>query len=203
MLHLAAISASLLLSLAIQVINEGWKLEKSKHGIEVYTRIPEGGSIKEFRAVTTIESDIKTIQTLIEAPSNYPTWQANVHQAYFIESPESSANVMYVEMSMAWPMKNRYILLELRKVVEPSGQIRYSLQTSQIPYTMEEKLIRLNHGYGSWELNPLSDGSIEVISSFYIDPQTTVPDWLVNMFIIDGPYKMLSNMQKILNNSSQ
>jgi len=45
---------------------EDWKFEKSKNGIEVYSRIVEGEPIKELRIVSTFEARLSSVVAVLD-----------------------------------------------------------------------------------------------------------------------------------------
>lgn len=48
-----------------------WELEKNSNGIKVYTRVTSTSPIKEFKAITTINSDKLRISNIVMKVSNY------------------------------------------------------------------------------------------------------------------------------------
>jgi hypothetical protein len=49
---------------------------------------------------------------------------------------------------------------------------------------------------GSWEFVKLSNGEIKVTYQFLADPGFNAPNWIIYLFIVDGPFKTLTNLKK-------
>jgi hypothetical protein len=53
-------------------------------------------------------------------------------------------------------------------------------------------------GRGSWEFIPLGNGTTKVYHNFGGDPGGKIPAWIVNMFLVDGPYKTMIGLRKLV-----
>ena len=49
---------------------------------------------------------------------------------------------------------------------------------------------------GLWIFNPVSKGVTEIIYQYQGDPGGSIPGWVANLFIVDGPYKTLIGMSE-------
>jgi hypothetical protein len=51
---------------------------------------------------------------------------------------------------------------------------------------------------GYWQLTELENGDIRVVLEQLSDPGGGIPAWLINMFIVQSPYKTLYNLREIV-----
>lgn len=63
---------------SLLVQSDGWKLEKDKDGIQVYTRLTEGRKIKEFRAVTRVNASLTSVVALVRDADAAKDWYNHV-----------------------------------------------------------------------------------------------------------------------------
>ena len=175
-----------------------WELSKDKDGIKVYTRQHEGSEIKEFKAVTIVTAKMNSLESLIDKVSEYPDWQANITSAKVLKQVNKNEQTIYCTSDVPWPVKDRDIVLQSKKAVSEKGIVVYKI-TSLPDYIKEkEDFLRIRDANGKWQFVPKEGGKIEVTYQFYGDPAGSLPNWLINMFIVDGPYDTLINLKKEL-----
>jgi len=187
------------LSILAQDSNDGWKLSKSKDGIKVYTRIPEGSKFKEYLAETTVQASPEQLVKVLKDVDHYTDWMAHIKSARLIKEDGKDEFYVYSEISVPWPFNNRD---EVTKTVvskdESSGT--YNIFIVMIPDMLPENkgVVRMPEGKGKWVIEPVKDGMTQIVNQFIGDPGGSIPSWVVNMFIVDGPYKTLEGLKEIL-----
>jgi hypothetical protein len=172
-----------------------WKLEKTGNDIKVYTRQSEGSSIKEFKAVTTVTANMKSLESLIENVSDYPNWQTNIATAKILKQVNKTEQYIYYTTDLPWPMTDRDVVIFSEKTVEVDGTVRYNILSKPDYITGTDDFLRIKNAKGIWQLTPQGN-KIEIIYQFYGDPAGSIPSSIINMFIVDGPYSTLLNMKK-------
>ena len=173
-----------------------WKLAKDKDNIKVFTRQSEGSKIKEFKTIITVTATMQALVNLIENANSYPNWQANIGTAKILKQANEATQYIYYTTDVPWPVTNRDAVLCSEKVTGTNGTIIYNL-LSKPDYVEEKKdFIRIKNAKGMWRLTPKENNKIEVIYQFYGDPAGAIPGWLINMFIVDGPYTTMLNLKK-------
>lgn len=173
-----------------------WKLSKNNNDVKVFTPQAEGSKIKEFKAIITVTSAINTVEKLIENADGYPNWQANIATAKILKQINETTQYIYYTTDVPWPVTNRDAVIYSEKMTNTNGTITYNLLSK--PDYMEEKkdFIRIKNAKGMWQLTPKEGNKIEVIYQFYGDPAGTIPGWLINLFIVDGPYTTMLNLKR-------
>jgi hypothetical protein len=174
-----------------------WKLSKNSNNVKVFTRQPEGSKIKEFKAVITVTSSLQSLENLIENASAYPKWQSNIASAKIVKQISKTEQYIYYTTDVPWPITDRDAVVYSEKVKSADGTITYNLM-SKPDYVEEKKdFIRIKNAKGMWQFAPQGN-KVEVTYQFYGDPAGTIPDWLINLFIVDGPYTTMLNLKKIV-----
>lgn len=173
-----------------------WKLEKTGNDIKVYTRQSEGSSIKEFKAVTIVTANMKSLESLIENVSDYLHWQTNIATAKILKQVNETEQYIYYTTDLPWPMTDRDIVIFSKKTVNADGSIRYNFLSKPDYITGNDDFLRIKNAKGMWQLTPQGNDKIEIIYQFYGDPAGSIPGSIINMFIVDGPYNTLVNLKK-------
>lgn len=173
-----------------------WELVKNEDGIKVYTCQKEGSKIKEFKAITTVSTKMEVLEMLIEKVSDYPKWQANVTSARILNKVSQNEQYIYYTSDVPWPITDRDIALHWIKTND-NGTITYTLNC--VPTFIEEQtdFLRIKEAKGIWQFVPTDNNKIEITYQFYGDPAGSLPNWIINLFIVDGPYETLKNIKTI------
>jgi hypothetical protein len=91
--------------------------------------------------------------------------------------------------------KNRDIVLN--NTVQKVSANKTKIKLSALPkaYPVQNKFVRIDNASGFWLLCE-NNGKTTVTYQFFTDPKANFPDWVINLFIVDGPYKTLLNLKK-------
>ena len=173
----------------------GWELKKDDAGIKVYTRSVENTDIKEFKASTMLNSSAETIFNIILDVENYPKWIEDVNYAEKIYQRDSQIG-MYYQLKLPWPVKDRDITLISKFNRQPDNETFFKLNYSGELKEEDDDFIRIKEINGEWHIKPLDEKSCEVTYRFLADPEGSLPAWVINIFIVDGPFKTLQNLEK-------
>ena len=174
-----------------------WELEKHGNGIFVYTRAVKGSDIKEFKAITFTTQPMAVLEKAIEEVSKYPSWQENVTTASMLKQVDSTEMYMYYTTDIPWPLSDRDIVIHSKKTIAGNGTVTYAMKG--VPDYIEklDDFIRIPIANGVWEFTPVKESRIRIVFQFYGAPGGSIPDWLVNLFIVAGPYGTLKNLKTL------
>jgi len=179
-----------------------WKLEKEKDGITVYTREVGGKKIKEFKAETIMNTQVPELVAMVVDASTYVDWIDKIENAKIVEVISKDEFYVYTEADVPWPFDNRDIVT-LNKVVkdEKTGAVTIEIAAVAGKVPEKEGVVRMPESGGFWKFTPNKEGKIAVVYQYLADPGGGIPEWLVNAFLVDGPYKTLENMKRIAEES--
>lgn len=178
-----------------------WELKKDEDGIKVYTRLIEGSSIKEFKAIGTLPVAAEQIFAVLKDVKNYPDWIEDVQFAKMI-TDNGDALSFYYQLDLPWPVKNRDMALDMNITNTPDSIILKLTNNKDIE-PLNDDFIRMYNVVGQWSLYPISATSTEVTHQFLADPEGSIPAWVINVFIVEGPYKSMKNLASYALNYSQ
>jgi len=178
-----------------------WELAKEKDGIQVFTRTPEGSQVREFKANTVVNADVKSLENVMFDVDSYVDWQSNTSESMKFEVVSDTEEYLYIVTDVPWPMKDRDLVLHSLKQRSPDGKVSITLLSAPEKLATTTKAIRMAEAAGKWVFTPLGDGKTEIFYTFYGDPAGSIPNWVINMFIVDGPYKTLTNLKQLVEKS--
>jgi ribosome-associated toxin RatA of RatAB toxin-antitoxin module len=172
-----------------------WELKKAADGITVYTRSVENSNIKEFKASTKLNSSTETIFKIILDVENYPKWIADIDYAERVYQRENEIG-MYYQLGLPWPIKDRDVTLVSKYETLPDNSILFQLSNNSDLKGEDTDFIRIKEIKGQWLIKYLDKENCQVAYQFMADPEGFLPAWVVNIFIVDGPFKTLENLDK-------
>ena len=177
-----------------------WKLAKSKNEVLVYTRVVDGYKIKEFKAITTIHSTEPEIVKVLMYAEQFPDWMKDIANSRTVESKDNGDKLTYYQVQVPWPLQDRDAVGDMD--ISRDGQ-KTTININLLPDYMPEKpnLVRMRNATGSWTVEKTDDASCTVTYQFIADPESNVPGWIANLFIVDAPYETLINLRERLENS--
>jgi ribosome-associated toxin RatA of RatAB toxin-antitoxin module len=172
-----------------------WLLKKENEDITVYTRSVENTNIKEFKASTTLSSSSETIFKIILDVENYPKWIEDVEYAEKIYHRDSQIG-MYYQLKLPWPINDRDITLISKYEKLEDNSTHFKLRYNSELKAVNKDFIRITKIDGEWLIKPIDQESCEVTYRFLADPEGFLPAWVINLFIVDGPFKTMQNLEE-------
>ncbi len=171
-----------------------WVIEKDQNGIVVETRVTDLTPIKEFRAKTTVKAPIETVVDALVTVEKHPDWMVDINHAERLnEDPE----ILHYNIDTPFPMKDRYIVVQVT-TTHSDGSYRLEMESTEATPNKIDDHVHIPIVRGSWQFDQINDSTTAVQYQFLSDPGLKMPDWLVNMFIVNNPYKTLKNLKKLV-----
>lgn len=176
-----------------------WELKKQKSGIAISTRLMEGSKYKEYKSRCEIDATPEKLVALLLDVEKYTDWMAFIEFGEIVERDGEDIFYVYSEVDVPWPFNNRDQVTK-SVVSRDTSTNSISIDVSIIPDYMPEKkgVVRLQSGRGLWRFTPLKNGKTEAYHQFGGDPGGNIPAWIVNMFLVDGPYKTMLGLQEMM-----
>ena len=175
-----------------------WQLEKNKEGIKVYTREKAGSEILEFKAICEVAAPRLRVAEVVARITDYPNWFPDCANAQVLKSISSTKRKIYYEVDLPWPTSNRDVVMMLRVEVDKSAHsttIFFDHATGG--KAEKEGVVRMPYADGFWKLTTIGKKT-KVHYQFIADPGGSLPAWVINMFIVDGPYDTLIALKERL-----
>lgn len=169
-------------------------LKRDSDGIKVYTCKTGTEKFKTLKAEFVLaNTSMKQLKTFLWDVSNYPTWQYNLLEAHEILTTTETQVAYRALVDAPWPVENRETIVKMN-VMEMDSLL--SIQVSGIDYAQPppENVIRVPYFEASWQVVP-NGKNLKAVYTLSIDPGGTVPAWLVNIAMAEGPYESFRNLK--------
>lgn len=177
--------------------NDGWIFKNEKSGVKVYYR--KTADVYELKLVTSIQSTLSGLITLLSEVEHYPEWGYKVAESKLLKQNSSTDAVYYSRLDFPWPLDDRDIVMH--NTVEQDPVTRRIVATSVAAPRMaaeKEGVVRIQNAKTIWTIVPGAGGWLYVEYYIYSDPGGNLPDWLVNMAIDVGPRETIQNIRKFV-----
>jgi hypothetical protein len=174
-------------------------LKKDANNIKIYTRPSKNIPFDEYKATTTINTRINTIlNELLEAPEYYENCLPEV--SYLVKS-NNNQYVFYAHKPLPWPIKDRDIITLLTVDKISDKKIKLTLESAPNEIPEKHKTIRIKTLMGHWLLEE-KDNKTMVTQQLFLDPEGSLPAFVVNSLLIKGPYNTFKELHKLREKSS-
>lgn len=179
--------------------NTGWTREKQHGTVTIFSRVPTGSRVKEFKAVTDLTAPIERVWRILQDVSRYPDWFGDCMEAEEVARPTENRIQYFLLMKTTGPLKNREIYAEAlysgsandekREVImrDAPGLPRKTHKTSKPVKTLS----------GHCELIVSDPGVTRVEYSILIDPGEEIPTGLSNLFVLGQVEKIMAGLKKM------
>ncbi len=178
-----------------------WELKRDENGIQVYTRTPLTGNLKELRVVCELTATktqlIKTLQDI----KHYNNWVYSTRKTTLLKS-SLQQTIYYSTSHLPWPIKDRDLIIEL-SILPDSAANRFGIQAKSLPAYLPENpdFVRVPYSLATWKVIIINDHTLKVDYTFSVNPGGSIPAWLVNSTLSIGPYKSFMNLRETLKNA--
>jgi len=170
-----------------------WKLKKDTDSIKIFTRSVADKSIDEYKAETIINTSINNVlHELLTAPKYYESCQPGV--SYYLKEQSENQHIFYVHKSLPWPIKDRDLITQLTVLKLSNNKIKLVLESLPDELPEKEKTIRIKELMGYWLLEE-TDGKTKVTQQLFVDPEGSLPPFVINNLLIKGPLKTFSELR--------
>lgn len=177
---------------------EDWKQIREKEGIMVFTRSNPDIDFKEFRSSMIVDGTLDQFLSVLYDIEGLSSWGYNVKRASLVSRESDTLQVYYAEAKAPFPYKNRDgVYLNRFKWNSSERKLQVEIEMPEDLIPEKDNLVRME-GYGSWKVNDIGGGKLEITFQMQIDPGGSIPAWMANMFAGDTPYQTLLGLREAM-----
>jgi hypothetical protein len=181
------------------LVNSEWKFIKETEGVKVYFRSSEGSDIKEVKMQTTFYSNLSTVVECLKDVNSYPKWVYKATYSTVLFKYDENDVVYYNYIDFPWPMQDRDIAIQSKISQDPHTKIVTSSSFAKWEATPFKKdVVRIQDFRSKWTLKPIENNKIEAEYVFRSNPGGSLPAWLVNLGLDEGPLKTIKGFKTLL-----
>ena len=179
-----------------------WALISQENDISIYSRTHPGGTLKEYKAVGTIDSTPRAIQSVLDDVDNYTHFMPYITQCKVIKR-EAGALINYQRVSPPFCTDRDYCVRVFHETKSSSaGTVylsRWEEANSLGPAEIND-VLRVKINQGSWLIEPATGSTAKVTYYIYTDSGGALPAWLAtkaNQIAINKLFEAIRKQAKL------
>ncbi|MGF7039565.1 START domain-containing protein [Mucilaginibacter lappiensis] len=191
----------LLITLTTANADEPWSLSTTKEGIKVYTRHVPNSKIKAIKVECSLNATPAQLVAVLMDIKGSIDWVYHTKSVNLIKQVSPSELYYYSEVNIPWPLHNRDFIAHIKVTQDPATKVitvDAPCLADMVP--VKDGIVRIEHSVGKWIITPTDNGQVKVEYTLHLDAGGSVPAWLLNMFITQGPtesfIKLKAQLQK-------
>lgn len=197
--RLVGVALLLLVSVVSQAAE--WELARDRNGIKVWTRNEPGYPIRAFKAVTTVDSSLSGLVSLILDTDHVSEWAYRILGVNVLTRDDDAATfVIYTKTDFPWPLSNRDVVLA-GQIAQDEKTKLVTIRSRSTPagqYPEQPGFLRMPDMVGDWIFRPLGAGKVEVTMIGRANPSGNIPFGVVNLIIHETPYRTLQGLRQVI-----
>ena len=184
------------------VYSQTWDFIKEKEGVKIYTRKENHSSLKSFKGVVDLHTQMDKVCNLIGNVKNVDWWDKNLREIKVLLYEKDKHIQYYLVYGAPWPVTDRDLCVEANITTDPVTGIR-TIYSVPLPGVIPEnpEYVRIKDYWQKWIIQDMKNGIIHITLEGYVDPAGSVPDWIYNMVITDTPLKIIRGIKERLESS--
>jgi hypothetical protein len=181
------------------------KLKKDDDGIKVYTCEESDSKFKSLRVETSLQGvTLDELKSFILDAENYINWQYNMIESKKLQHINDHEIIVRSVIHAPWPVTNREMITHVNVAVRQSrGELTMVIKSIPFEYPLEKGLVRVPFSEATWHVKGEHNDQVTVQYFLRIDPGGSVPSWLVNIAMAEGPYSTFKNLKQQLSTKSK
>lgn len=192
---------SLFLIITVTVLSQtnDCELKKNTDNILVYTCKSENERLKSLKATFTLSNTtIEELVTFLKQVDRYTEWQYNMCSAKLLKPLSEDSMIVRTEIDAPWPVDNRELIVEYSFHQNlKDKKLKVITKTLPFDYPTSDDVVRVPFSYAEWDVSSLNN-TLYITYTMRIDPGGSVPAWLINMAMADGPHQSFMKLKKLL-----
>ena len=174
-------------------------LKKDADNILVYTCKAEGKRFKSLKATFTINNTTTDeLLAFLKRVEDFPKWQYKMSSSKILRQVSDSVVIVRSELDTPWPVENRELIVQYSfKEDLQEKELRVIARTIDYDFPLSDEFIRIPYSRAEWNVTTVGS-ALQVTYTMEIDPGGSIPSWLVNMAMADGPHQTFSKLKKLL-----
>ncbi len=188
----------LTLSLLLHAQADDWTLSSQKDDVTIYSRVRTGSSIKEFKAVGSVDAKPEAVRDVLDDVPAYTRFMPYVVECSILKR-EGDSFISYQRISPPLCSSRDYTLRVRHETkTTPAGATyisRWELANALGP-PEKPGVVRVTVDEGSWRLEPAGHNKTLAIYQIYTDSGGALPSFIANKANQVGIGKMFAAIRK-------
>jgi len=172
-----------------------WTLKVNTDGIKIFTGNVPNSKIKAVKVECQLEATLSQVVAVLMDIKNSEEWLYHTSSNYLLKQVSPSELYYYSMIEVPWPISKRDFIAHL-KVSQDAVTKVVTVDAPCVPDMVPVKpgVVRIEHSKGKWVLTPAGK-HVNVLYTLHADPGGSIPAWLSNMFITQGPSQSFKKLK--------
>lgn len=172
-----------------------WTLKVNSDGIKIFTGNVANSKIKAVKVECQLEATLSQVVAVLMDIKNSEEWLYHTSSNYLIKQVSPSELYYYSMIEVPWPISKRDFIAHI-KVSQDAATKVVTVDAPCVPDMVPVKpgVVRIEHSKGKWVLTPAGK-HVNVLYTLHADPGGSIPAWLSNMFITQGPSQSFKKLK--------
>lgn len=170
-------------------------LRKDTDDIKVYTCKTENEKFRSLIAEFELkDTSPDELQKFLWDVKGYVNWQYNMVESEMLS--ETNANELNYRslIDAPWPVENRELVLNF-KIERNAGGMMIYIRHTEGENPPPDNVVRVPYFDGIWTVT-VDGKNLKVTYKLKIDPGGSVPAWLANLAMAEGPYVSFKKLKE-------
>ena len=177
---------------------ENWEQQKNKNGIKVWTKDYPNSKFKQFKATTKIKADLKNVVAVFLDIENMSAWYDRVEKVTLVEKISETEGIYKIDFELPWPVADRISAVRAVLTYDSiKNEVRVNTKYEKGIINDSDRLV-VTDIQSEWILTPVEGGYVEIFHKGYMHPAGSLPAWIANSGVKEGPVKTLTALIEIL-----
>lgn len=184
---------------ALAQTGDNWELKENKDGIKIFTRHIESSKIKAIKVECQLDATLSQVVLALMDVKNSEEWLYHTASNYIVKQISPAELYYYSLVEMPWPISNRDFIAHL-KVTQDAVTKVVTIDAPCVAdmVRVKPKIVRITNSKGKWVLSPLNSDQVKVVYTLHADPGGSIPAWLINLFVTQGPSQSFKKLKVYL-----
>lgn len=171
------------------------ELRRSQDSIFVYACKVTDSRIKAVKAHFTLPTSLSVLAGHLLDVDAYTQWQYSIIKTKVLKRIGDNEVIYRAEVKAPWPVSNRDLVVHLKITQETETKImRFSIISLPDYIPPYEGIVRVPRSEGHWTITPVAKNKLKIDYQFIVDPGGSIPAWLLNLSIAEGPHRTFFNL---------
>ena len=176
----------------------GWHLNGQSGGVTIYSRLREGSSLKEFKAVGSFDAPTRVVHNILDDVEGYPKFMPFTAECRILRREGDSVYV-YQRISPKIVSDRDYTLHIREKSWPASGSFAYFSRwqpANEVGPAERKGVLRVKLCEGSWLLEPEGSDKTRATYRVFTDTGGTLPAFIANAASSIGIRKIFAAVRR-------
>lgn len=175
-------------------------LKKESGNTKVYTCRTTNEKFKSLKAEVIFENTtLEELREVLFDVSRYTKWQYKMTEAKMLQRVNNNEIIIRSVVDSPWPVENREMLVRFSCVLDlPNNFMTITARGGiDYDYPKDGDLVRVPFSEAHWAVTQ-KGSNLHISYTLQVDPGGSLPAWMVNMAMAEGPFETFKNLSDLL-----